>query len=354
MEEIIRAKLGQIKQTPLLEKVQSFLIESEIQDLFHIEIYKLAEQWEISRPALLEVFLQLVKTGICDLQWEFHCPTCGGVAREILKLSQTHSEDYCPVCNMNFRNTLDENIEVFFNISESLTPIPDKIKNEYMEQVKHSIMHENSFTWKTDYTVSGMDCLGSPIFREIFGDETLPADHSLAIRFSTILFTDIKGSTALYERLGDAKAFKLVKDHFDILFNQIKVHKGIPIKTIGDAVMGVFHTEEDALSASFEIQKMIRSYYKGQDEKIEVKIGLHSGPAIVVTLNDVLDYFGSTINTAARIQNLSGPGQVVFSEELFKRNKKTLSKYILKLQKSRHKLKGLTKSFTVFKASYLG
>ncbi|MBN2658540.1 MAG: adenylate/guanylate cyclase domain-containing protein [Spirochaetales bacterium] len=354
MEEIIRAKFGQFKQTPLLEKVQSFLIEAQAEELFHIDIYSLAEQWEVSRQAILEVFFQSVRIGICDLQWEFHCPTCGGVARESLKLNQTQSEDYCPVCDVNFRNTLDDNIEVFFNISESVMAVPHEIKDAYMEQVKHSIAHENSFQWKSDRTVTGMDCLGSPVFREIFGDETLPADHSLAIRFSTILFTDIKGSTAMYERLGDAKAFKLVRDHFDILFSKIREFRGIPIKTIGDAVMGVFHSEVDALNASFEIQKALRLFYEEQDEKIEVKIGLHSGPAIVVTLNDVLDYFGSTVNRAARIQGLSRPNEVVFTEEIFDRNRQLLSRYVSKLKRSRHNLKGLSETFTVFHADCNG
>lgn len=351
MNNILDEKFDQFNSTPIITKLKDYFTNAPIEKLFHIDVYGLADQWGIERKELLEIFFRAVNFGICDMHWEFHCPSCGGIARESLKLMETASEDYCPGCKIDFNNTLDDNIEVFFNINESLRAIPEEIKKQYSDNVLHTVMNNQVFHWQNERTISGLDCINNNAFRDIFGHDTLPEDQSLAIKFSTILFTDIKGSTAMYERLGDARAFKMVKDHFEILFDNIKSNGGTPIKTIGDAVMGVFNSESEAIDAAFKSQKALMNYYSDKEEKIEVKIGLHSGPALVVTLNNTLDYFGSTVNTAARIQGLSHPNQIVFSEPLFERNKSKLGKYVGKLQRSRNLLKGLSENYTVFHAS---
>jgi len=350
MTDLVESKFTSFKNTPIINKLKSFIMESDIKNLFHINVYKLADEWGISRRELLEIFIRTVNFGIFDIQWDFHCPRCGGIALESLNLIDTKSEDYCPVCEKDFFNTLDDNIEVFFNINESLKIIPEEIKKSFMDHITDTITKNRIYHWKSPTTISGLDCINNNVFREIFGNETLPVDQSLAIKYATILFTDIKGSTAMYERLGDAKAYTLVREHFEIIFNNIQHHNGVPIKTIGDAVMGVFNSETDALDAAFQSQKALKSFYSNKDEKIEVKIGLHSGSVLVVTLNNTLDYFGSTVNTAARIQSLSQPNQITFSELVYANNKKKIASYVKKLQRSRNNLKGLSEDFTIYHA----
>jgi class 3 adenylate cyclase len=356
MNDIIAGQFAKFNNTEIIEKLKTFVIDSEIEKLFHIDVYGLADSLKIPRKELLEIFFRGVSYGIFDMQWNFHCPKCGGVAQESLRLEETHSEDHCPVCEIDFNNALDDNIEVFFNINGNLRIIPEEIQKDYMDKIIHTVTHDQIFEWNKPTTIPGLECINNNVFREIFGEETLPADQSLEIKYATILFTDITGSTAMYEKLGDAKAYQLVREHFDILFNNIKKNNGVPIKTIGDAVMGVFISEADAIDAAFKSQIELMKFYneKNQDEKIEVKVGLHSGPTLVVTLNNRLDYFGSTVNTAARIQGLSKPNQIVLSDNIYNNNKKTLLKYITKITSSNIELRGLSGKFKIYRADCAG
>lgn len=149
-------------------------------------------------------------------------------------------------------------------------------------------------------------------FRDLFSGEFLAPDVSFAIRSVTLMFTDLRGSTELYERLGDARAYALVQSHFRILTEVIRRHEGGVVKTIGDAVMASFPDSGRAVAAACEIQREL-----GKEDalrEIQVKIGLHRGPTIAVTSNRMLDYFGRTVNIAARVQNESRAGEVLLSE----------------------------------------
>ena len=130
------------------------------------------------------------------------------------------------------------------------------------------------------------------------------------------MFTDLKGSTALYGRIGDAAAYHLVREHFAFLSETVREHQGAIVKTIGDAVMASFADPGDALAAALAIQKNVAAFNKAQKSSdIVIKLGLHEGPAIAVTLNERLDYFGTTVNMAARLQGESRGGDIVLSEE---------------------------------------
>ncbi len=128
-------------------------------------------------------------------------------------------------------------------------------------------------------------------FRDLFSGEFLSPGTRFAIRSVTLLFTDIKGSTELYEHLGDAAAYSLVQEHFKVMTDVIRTHGGNIVKTIGDAVMAAFPDNAAAVKTACEIQTAFRSL-SGKLEGITVKIGLHRGPAIAVTSNRRLDYFG--------------------------------------------------------------
>ncbi|HBD93432.1 MAG: hypothetical protein A2015_05550 [Spirochaetes bacterium GWF1_31_7] len=323
------------------------------EDLFHIDVYGIADKWSIERKVMLDIFIKGVKHGIFTMQWEFHCPSCGGVAREILKLDESSREDHCPICVIDFNNQLDQNIEVFFSVSPDIRVIPIHFKKEYNNEIIHDITHNKRYEWRKSTTIYGADCLNNAIFRSLFGDDTLPLDQSLEMSFVTLLFTDIRESTALYERLGDVAAFKLVKEHFDIIFKEILKNNGVPVKTIGDAVMGVFSNELECLKAAIETQLRLKEFYNEKDdgEIIEVKIGLHSGPVIVVTLNGKIDYFGSTVNLAARVQGKALPNEVVFTEKIFNnvQNQKLLKGYTDTLHRSLATLKGIENEVELYK-----
>jgi class 3 adenylate cyclase len=131
------------------------------------------------------------------------------------------------------------------------------------------------------------------------------------------MFTDLRGSTALYGRLGDARAYGLVREHFAYLAAAVRRHDGAIVKTIGDAVMAAFADPADAVRAALAVQRGIAGFNRASGwNAISIKLGLHAGPCIAVTLNDRLDYFGSTVNLAARLQGRSEGDDLVFSASL--------------------------------------
>lgn len=152
-------------------------------------------------------------------------------------------------------------------------------------------------------------------FRDLFGSEVLAPDVQLGIESLPLLFTDLKGSTELYQRLGDAAAFGVVRDHFDFLAAEIAARGGGIIKTIGDSAMAAFPTAAAAVDCALAVQRGIDAFNREQGRgEIVLKMGLHQGPCIAVRANDRLDYFGSTVNLAARLHGESRGGDLVLSD----------------------------------------
>jgi class 3 adenylate cyclase len=148
--------------------------------------------------------------------------------------------------------------------------------------------------------------LTNQTFRDVYKADNLNVDQRLKITSLTFLFTDLKGSTALYERVGDLAAFDLVRAHFHALLEIISSEKGAVVKTIGDAVMATFIRPEHALAAGLRMRAAMDALNieRGTTDLV-VKIGIHEGPCLAVMLNERQDYFGQTVNIAARVQGLS-------------------------------------------------
>ena len=148
--------------------------------------------------------------------------------------------------------------------------------------------------------------LSNQTFRDVFKADNLNIDQRLKITSLTFLFTDLKGSTALYERVGDLAAFDLVRAHFHALLEIISTEKGAVVKTIGDAVMATFIRPEHAIVAGLRMRAAMDKLNAERDrDDLVVKIGIHEGPCLAVMLNERQDYFGQTVNIAARVQGLS-------------------------------------------------
>lgn len=165
--------------------------------------------------------------------------------------------------------------------------------------------------------LSGKQLITTQTFRELFRTETIATDEGLGVRDITILFTDLKGSTALYDTIGDLKAYFLVRQHFDTLSNIIHRYAGATIKTIGDAVMATFMTPLDAVQAALQMLRDLAAFNRDLPDKLILKIGIHSGHSIAVSLNDRLDYFGQTVNIAARVQGLADAGEIYLSAAVY-------------------------------------
>ena len=148
--------------------------------------------------------------------------------------------------------------------------------------------------------------LTNQTFRDIHRTDTLDVDQRLKITSLTFLFTDLRGSTELYDRVGDLLAFDLVKAHFQVLNEIVAAEAGAVVKTIGDAVMATFPTPDRALAAALRMREAMRALNaeRGREDLL-LKIGIHEGPCIAVTMNERQDYFGQTVNIASRVQHLA-------------------------------------------------
>ncbi|MDP2308486.1 MAG: adenylate/guanylate cyclase domain-containing protein, partial [Pseudomonadota bacterium] len=160
-----------------------------------------------------------------------------------------------------------------------------------------------------------------PRFRRLFSGEVLGPGRQLRVARVALLFSDLSASTALYTRVGDASAFRLVQDHFEFLREKITVQGGVVVKTIGDAVMAAFEDEGAALRAGIAMQAGWDEFRAQRPDGVDtmLKLGVHSGPAFVVTANGLLDYFGQTVNVAARLQGAAHEREIVVTDELAER-----------------------------------
>jgi class 3 adenylate cyclase len=174
--------------------------------------------------------------------------------------------------------------------------------------------------WANEALPAG-ELIAAQRFRDLFSHQMLTPGVSLAVQSVTIMFTDLVGSTAMYESIGDAAAFNLVWTHFHILTDIVRDCRGAIVKTIGDAIMAAFMHPDDALRAANELHDRVEAYVQeqGHEYPCKLKVGLHEGPAIVVQLNDRLDYFGGTINLAARVQGQSEGEDIVVTGHIARR-----------------------------------
>jgi class 3 adenylate cyclase len=148
-------------------------------------------------------------------------------------------------------------------------------------------------------------------FRDLFSEEYLAADVQLSVGEQTILFTDVVGSSSFYAHRGDPEAFVEIKRHFVELHDIVTAHHGAVIKTIGDSVMAAFSSPVDALKAARHIHQCF--HQNREDTPIRLRISLNTGSCIAVNLNSNIDYFGSTVNLAAKLQACAGAGQIAIS-----------------------------------------
>lgn len=155
--------------------------------------------------------------------------------------------------------------------------------------------------------------LTNQTFRDIYRTDTLGLDQRLKITSLTFLFTDLRGSTELYQRVGDLAAYELVRAHFGILHQIVAAEAGAVVKTIGDAVMATFPTPDRAVAAALRMREAMRGLSEERDgpEDLLLKIGIHQGPCLAVTLNERQDFFGQTVNIASRVQGLAASRSIL-------------------------------------------
>ncbi|MCJ2050295.1 adenylate/guanylate cyclase domain-containing protein [Methylobacterium sp. J-070] len=197
--------------------------------------------------------------------------------------------------------------------------------------------------------LSAKRLLSIQTFRDLYRTDTLEIDQRLKVTNLTFLFTDLKGSTALYERVGDLVAYDLVRAHFRILNEIVAVRSGAVVKTIGDAVMATFPTPDRALAAALAMREAMDRFNaeRGTDELI-LKIGIHEGPCLAVNSNDRQDYFGQSVNIAARVQELAGSDAVFATEPVVRHAGSARLLSTRRVHSERRSLRGVGEGVTVY------
>ena len=377
----------------LVARLEVFLDSSDELSIQRIRPYALADHWECSRRAVLEMFLRATRAGILDMSWDLLCPLCRGRTEGHTNLGSVRGRSHCDTCQIDFTVNFDHNIEVVFRPNPSVRavefdaafcagspqlqphvvmaqsisslhslPVNLKLKpGRYTlraSKVPGSIsllaetdglsrvdLRVTSFGWPpeqghvslaptlnlinatdmeqtfqlertawSDQAATAADVTALQVFRDLFASEVVRPGEEISIGSVTLLFTDLRDSTRLYRRIGDASAFGRVREHFEILEKAIASEGGGIVKTMGDSVMATFRGPVAAMRSVWNAQTKIAEY---GEPMLWLKVGLHKGPCIVVNLNDRLDYFGSTVNIAARLPGFSQGGELVFTEEVY-------------------------------------
>ena len=202
----------------------------------------------------------------------------------------------------------------------------------------------------SDQADTAADVTALQVFRDLFATEVVRPGEEISIGSVTLMFTDLRDSTRLYRRIGDASAFGRVREHFAVLEQAITAEDGSIVKTMGDSVMAVFRHPVGALRAVWNAQMKIA---EGGEPMLWLKVGMHKGPCIVVNLNDRLDYFGSTVNITARLPGFSKGGELILSQDFY--NDPEVCDYIAKsippsaLRQFTGELKGFDDPFIMWK-----
>jgi class 3 adenylate cyclase len=353
-----------------VEQLVDYVERADDMDLESIRLIPLAAQWNLELKDLLTAALHGTRQGLLKISWEVICPHCRGSRFSAQTLGDLPETSQCGVCEITFETDTAEAIEVVFHVHPNIRliqpalfcaaepakkshikvqlPVAPKsrlhlqtdlpagsyrvrylgikqpgvdlslvknseliVKNE-RDQEAICVVEE---LWWDNKALKPAQLLAIPDFRDLFSEEHLNANVKLFLGEQTIFFTDIVGSTKFYNEVGDAKAFAEVRSHFQEVFQFVKSHRGVVVKTIGDAVMASFTSPADALAAAIEIQKAFHVFRSSTS--VRLRISIHSGPVIAVQLNTGLDYFGNTVNHASKIQSCAGVCEIAVSRFVY-------------------------------------
>ena len=325
--------------------------------------------WEYFRQIFWGTGIDLPEQGFVEQMEEFTIDSMEIGPGEKAQLSLTLPADFVilfePVTH--FAHFIDvkgepvkerQNLSLIFNkahsptVTTELRPGPLRVSMENKSDVRAlptvwiAAHHLHDLLGKRRPFLTAKRLLTNQTFRDIYRTDTLDVDQGLKITSLTFLFTDLKGSTSLYDRVGDVVAYDLVREHFRILNEIVASETGAVVKTIGDAVMATFATPDRALAAALRMRDSVQSL----KNDLLVKIGIHEGPCLAVTLNDRLDYFGQTVNIAARVQSLAD-SRAIFATKSVVENKqasKLLAAGNFKLTEQVAALRGVADQMTVY------
>jgi class 3 adenylate cyclase len=397
LADLKQAEVPAEKQA-IAERLAEYIGRADDLEISRIRPYALADEWNVPRRDVLELFFYATRAGLLDFQWDLLCPLCRGAKQSSESLKDIASQLHCATCKIDFTVNFDRYVELTFRPnpavrrvdvqsfcigspewtphivaqqllspgekraldlplevgsyrlrtlelpgSQVMTVVSDGESSAHVEINDSGLQGEplrvaerlsldlqndtnaeqlmilERMAWN-DQATTAAEVTALQMFRDLFATEALRPGEQISVGTLTVLFTDLRDSTKLYREIGDATAFGRVMNHFDVLRKAIAEHEGAVVKTIGDAIMAVFRSAADGVLAMLEAQRVLAQPSDGS-MPLQLKAGLHTGPCIAVTLNDRLDYFGSTVNLAARLECLSTGNDVIISQSVYEDTK---------------------------------
>jgi class 3 adenylate cyclase len=179
----------------------------------------------------------------------------------------------------------------------------------------------------SDQSTTAAEVTSLQLFRDLFSREVIRPGEQISVGAMTVVFTDLKNSTQLYQDIGDAPAFGRVLTHFEILKAAVGAEDGCIVKTMGDAIMAVFPRPISAVRAMLHAQRWLAdpqhialpegvTVPPSSLKPLALKAGIHAGPCLAINQNDRLDYFGTTVNITARLCGLCTGADIVLSHAI--------------------------------------
>lgn len=308
--------LGRLKEhgcsSSTVDVLGRFIAQAADRELFHANPRYWAERLGLDERTVLTLIISAAAEGLFDLHWQTACPRCKSNGRVTQSLGGMTGVHRCEQCEHEYEPHLDDEIHIAVSVKETLRRLAPKNRDDLAFRASIDARYGS---------VPALALINVPAFRQLVSRQLLPEGQYLGVKRLAIFFSDLRGSTALYHRLGDAVAYHWVCEHFKVMFEAAGRHNGTAVKTIGDGVMGVFANPLDALSSIADVSAGLaalneRAGFLG-DDRLILKVGLHVGACIVVTLNGRLDYFGETVNIASRLSGLAQGNDMILSPAIF-------------------------------------
>jgi class 3 adenylate cyclase len=180
------------------------------------------------------------------------------------------------------------------------------------ERLGLTALLERSLTMKLKAQGVDLSDIGTSIdtvAREALAEHPDLQSHAAPDGTVTIMFSDIEGSTAMADRLGDARFMEVLRAHNAIIRDQIKAHAGFEVKSEGDGFMVAFQSAGKALTCASAIQRALVNRNKDSEEPVKVRMGLHAGEVI----KEGEDFFGRNVIMAARVASQARGGEILAS-----------------------------------------
>lgn len=200
---------------------------------------------------------------------------------------------------------------------------PPQLRTPIPLQVGSQVVHLNNDSGqdqqvRLERTASRHDALSAAqastlaMFRELFPDQVLSAEQIVSVMVITLMRVELHGVHELYRSRGDAQAFSQIRGELEKVLQVVKDAGGAVVKTIGEGILASFASPPRAVAAALKLHPMSQR----EQTSLPLSVAIHSGPVMAATLDDRLDYFGTTLQCLARMIALAPPHSILASDSI--------------------------------------